>query len=72
MNKVFQLNPENNKVQNLFVMLILSPLLILGAVPLIIGVTFVIISLVAALPIFILFYNLGLIKEKIKDDENNL
>ena len=64
MKKTFELNSNNTKLQNLIVFLILSPFFILGIIPLVIGIISVVMSLIIALPIFVLFYHLGLITEK--------
>lgn len=77
MNKTFKLNPNNNMLQNCLVFLTLSPLILVGGTALILGVGFVLLSIISALPFLGLFYYLHLIieqeEEKAKEyNESNI
>ena len=69
MNKTFKLNPNNNMLQNCLVFLTLSPFILLGGTALILGIVFVLLSIIFALPFLGLFYYLHLITEQYEEGE---
>ena len=69
MNKTFKLNPNNNMSQNCLVFLTLSPFILLGGTALILGIVFVLLSIIFALPFLGLFYYLHLITEQYEEGE---
>ena len=69
MNKTFKLNPKNNMLQNCLLFLTLSPFILLGGTALILGIVFVLLSIIFALPFLGLFYYLHLITEQYEEGE---
>ena len=71
MKKTYKINPKNSKLTNFIMLLLLSPVLLLGGITLVLGILLFIVGIVSSIPLMAIFYSLGLIIDSYESEDGD-